>query len=631
MPSQAPNPVSFFATPDQATQIQDAELRRQMYADMLRRGQAGSPGTQMVGQVAIPTSWTQHLANLANVVMGTRGMREANADLAKAYGAQMEQVRRMMGGGVGGPSPASDPAQAPQEQSSPSALAMALQQGAEAGSVGPTNDNAQRLSRLLMAQQASPQAEPAQQSVAQPQPQAPATPPLNPMGLDPTIAAGFYMSDPLEYFKTIVQQQAPTELQKTARAAGLQPGTPQYVAAMRAALDKQNYIAPTAIRPGGGVQDPRTGAITTLPSAPPTGFDSKQNPDGTWRYEPVQGGTQAITASTAATEAGKAPYQMVEGFDPTTRAPFKNYAGNVLPLPAAPQSPGQQPSRGSAPVMVTNAQPRHSPATLGQQFPQQNYGPEALRILQDERSKATTPEDRAALDREIARVTPRVQQGGQPSGVQTGPSLGEGQGQTNAQNELSDAWKGQLQAHQTAQSNIATLSQMRGLTDQAITGYEPSRRQYLAQLGAFVGLPPMEKAASATDLFNKYGAQLVTGLASKGLNTDAARALVEAGSPNSKMQPAAAREAIDSLMSREQMAQARTQALQAFAQRRDAAGFQGAAAKFDQAADPRVWQWLNIRDPKERAAFASKTLRADPRFAARIQDLESLGVISGTR
>ena len=103
MPSQAPNPVSFFATPDQATQIQDAELRRQMYADMLRRGQAGSPGTQMVGQVAIPTSWTQHLANLANVVMGTRGMREANADLAKAYGAQMEQVRRMMGGGVGGP------------------------------------------------------------------------------------------------------------------------------------------------------------------------------------------------------------------------------------------------------------------------------------------------------------------------------------------------------------------------------------------------------------------------------------------------------------------------------------------------------------------------------------------------
>jgi hypothetical protein len=362
--------------------------------------------------------------------------------------------------------------------------------------------------------------------------------------------------------------------------------------------------------------------------------------------------------STYATEAGKAPFQVMEGFDPQTNAPYKNFAGNMMqmpPLPQLPQAPGSTdntPPAQPAP-QVTTRSPVSGPGSAAAANAAQGYTSDSLAILQAERARLTNPDDLAAIDREIARVQQRVQpsrrdqitaavnatpqtptpaapttpQGApgnarraqltaavnnaaRPPGVQSGPALGAAQGATNAQDELSKSWAGQQSANQSSQTNISLLQSLKGLAGQAATGYEPARRQYLLQLGAYLGVPGMDASATASSLFDKYGAQLVQGFASRGLDTDAARALVAAGSPNSHMPPAAINEAADFLTGRELMTQARTRALQPYAANRDPAGYQRAASDFDQVADPRLYQ-LRGMNPQQAQAFVSRLSPSD--------------------
>jgi hypothetical protein len=265
-----------------------------------------------------------------------------------------------------------------------------------------------------------------------------------------------------------------------------------------------------------------------------------------------------------------------------------------------------------------------------------------LAILQAERAKTTNPDDLAAIDREIAGVKSKMSRRdliaagveGAPAaplskttvpapqtsrrdtitaavgGMQSGPSLGDAQAATNAQNELSDAWKKQLDSHQTAQTNIALLNQIKGLSGEAVTGAGDARRLYLMKLGALVGIPGMDQSATASDLLNKYGSQLVQGLAARGISTDAGRELVGLGSPNSHMQPAAINEAADSMIAREQMVQARTKAMQPYANKRDAVGMQSAQADFDAKVDPRMFQ-MRTMTPQQVQGYVSRLSPSD--------------------
>lgn len=546
---------------------------------------------RQVGGVAYRVSPMEGLAKVLQAYGGQKMMGDSNQEMGNLLAGQNDALVRAMGGG--------QPAQQPDPATS------ALGAGAASGSVGPTNENAARLAAVLgQGQQPQPQSAPAGGS------------PFNPTGLPPELAARAYLQDPSKYLETIIGQSAPTDLQKTAIAAGLRPGTAAYQQFMQANLKKQNYIAPVSIRPGGGVMG-QDGKITTTPAAAPEGFQAVQGADGSWSYQPVAGGTQAVTASVAAKEQGKAPYQVIEGFDPNTQAPTRNYAGNVLTPPVVP---GATPPAGR----------QQFNQVAGAAFPGNVYTQDTVRILQEElkaEQAKPNPDQRtvAGLQREVAKV-----QGA--TGVQAGPALGQGQGATNAQNELSTAWTAQQGAHQTAQTNVSLLQNMRELTDKAITGFEPDRRTFLAKLGAYAGIKSMDDKASASDLLNKYSSQLIAGLAQKGgMSTDAARELVMAGTPNSHMQAGAIKEAIDGLQAREQMTQARTHALQPYANKRDPAGFQGAATTFDQVADPRAWQWMAIKDPKQRQAFAAKVMASDPKFPQRITALEQMGALNGAR
>jgi hypothetical protein len=271
------------------------------------------------------------------------------------------------------------------------------------------------------------------------------------------------------------------------------------------------------------------------------------------------------------------------------------------PAPGAPRGGGGGGGGGPAPQFDIGGSPQQQAA-----------------IFADIARNASDPATRSAA---LARLQ-QIQGGAAPSGapqtfadartngVQTGPAIGQSQGAVNAQDELSKAWSSQQQAQAASQTNIGLLQQLKSLADSAVTGYEPAKRQYTAQLGAYLGIPGMDAKASSTDLLDKYSSQLIGSLSQKGMNTDAARDIVMAGTPNSHMQPQAIKDAVDGLIAREQMTQARTGALQSYALSRDPAGFQSAASRFDSIADPRLWQMRNMTPPQLQA-FTGRMPAAD--------------------
>ena len=629
------NPIAG-QNPNVVREYLQAQRQQQLAQALMQQGEAPIDYDPR-GRV----SWSQGLAKALQTGLGTwmggksidataQAMSDANQATASRFPSGQQPPPQ---GSTSAPSPTPDPA----------ALALAL--GAQQGSVGPTNANASLMDQIS-AQQPGSNSPPTTRAgnptgmappltsgptysppAAAPSPSSPASLPsasgssLVMPGMSPQQSMAAYLSDPGGYMTELTKRSDNrTDFTKTLVSAGIDPASPQGQQMLADNLRKQNFIQPARIQPGGGLMDPRTNAITTMPGAAPGGFQNVQRPDGSWATIPVQGGTDAITASTFAGESGKAPFNLIDTFNPNTGAPSKNYAGNVLPLPLPA---GGAPSQSASPG--------------GPGAPQFDIG--------------GTPQQQAAILSDIARTAPdaatrsaalaRLQQmqgatggGGAPSfadaranGVQTGPPLGASAGATNAQDELSKAWSAQQQAHAASQTNIGLLQSVKGLADKAITGYEPDRRMLLAQLGAYVGLPGQIDAASSTDLLNKYSAQLIASLSQKGnMSTDAAREIVMAGTPNSHMQPGAIKDAVDGLIAREQMTQARTGVLQPYALNRDPAGFQGTASRFDSIAGPRLWQMRGMT-PQQLQAFTGRMPAADARqLMQKYQAASQMGV-----
>ncbi|GAA0696409.1 hypothetical protein ISN75_06875 [Dyella marensis] len=143
--------------------------------------------------------------------------------------------------------------------------------------------------------------------------------PMNPLGLDPGVAAMGYYTDPAGYMKDAVygpmaSRQSPTEFTKSLMQAGIDPASPLGRQLAQDQIAKQNYVAPTAFRGGGYMYDPKTGSMENLPQTP-EGFQTVRGPDGQWMQIPVQHGTEAIAASEGAKAAGKAGYELATGYD----------------------------------------------------------------------------------------------------------------------------------------------------------------------------------------------------------------------------------------------------------------------------------------------------------------------------
>jgi hypothetical protein len=93
------------------------------------------------------------------------------------------------------------------------------------------------------------------------------------------------------------------------------------------------------------------------------------------------------------------------------------------------------------------------------------------------------------------------------------------------------------------------------------------------------------------------------------------------------MNQAAINEAADNLIGAQQMTQAKTRLLTPLANARNPTDYNNAEMKFDQNADPRIFQYANIQDPTQRQAFAQKLIKQDPNIVQKIKNLEAMGAM----
>ena len=615
-------PVSYpiFNT-DPNLQSQAALLdQRQMLAQaLLQRGLTPMQG-HMAGDVYVGPHPLEALGNLVSAWQGNKNLQQVAQDraslAAQAYAAQLQ---------------ANEPQRAPsftQPQVSSTAS------DALSGGGGPTNANAQKMAQMLVGQQpADPGAPPN---------------PRNPLNLPAELVTGYQAGYiPKEVFETQAALFKPTEATVQARQGGLDP-----TQANRQAFDK-TVTDPTILklRQAGFTDDQikrfvyadqakgaeidrkagnqyynfatgESGMVPKIPeNANPVGGIGPNGalPGG---VSPIPGALPMAQANAGATEAGKAPYNIVEGFDPKLQAPVKNYAGNAMQIPP-PFVPGQAspPPPVAAGVNRPASGGNRTARTAGQVVPpdiQAQRDQERLSILRQERAKPTnSAADNAALDREIASI---------PGGLQSGPSLGAPKAADAAQEQLSKKFATLQEQNGQAQPTISYLQNIKGLAEKAATGQFTERLQLINSLLA----PFSEKATDATtanNLLEKYGNQIVARLGQGGLGTDAARSILQSAYPNAKMNKAAINDAADNIIGAQEMLMAKAKLLSPHGNAKDPVAYQQAELAFDQAADPRIWQWKAIKDPAARAAFAKKLQQQDPGIGAKIQSLEKMGAL----
>ncbi|MNK60150.1 hypothetical protein D3C87_792780 [compost metagenome] len=247
--------------------------QRQAYAQaLLQQGMDPLQGQNVGGHYVAP-SWTQGLAKALGGYMGAKAMADMPQQQQELQ--QLQNSRLGAAFGLGAPS-----------------------QG--------------------------PQAFPVGQGDAQPQPSAQAmgTPQI-PLLPGRSAQESFMVAQNVglpAYFKMVGEQgNTMTDIQKNLKAQGIQPGTPQWNAALAGNLEKQNYIAPPSAAPGATLIDPRTGQ--PMFNAPQNGMQLQYGPDGVAVAKPVQGYGNIIAKQEGdkarATAGANAEFDLVEVPNPS--------------------------------------------------------------------------------------------------------------------------------------------------------------------------------------------------------------------------------------------------------------------------------------------------------------------------
>lgn len=390
----APTSISFIPPTDPGSYADAIRLQRQQQiADaLLQQSQTPLAADLPPNLRVIPKlGWAGGLVKLGQALMANKLESDVTNQRAAMAQAQMGQLQGQFYG-QGGPQSAPAPSQYAPAQS---AMAQPGQ-----GQLGPTTAAAAQIP----------------QQVDQ-QPQAPAAQAGGPMlipGMDPGAAMRFYMTDPTGYMKALAESRMPTTEQKNWAAQGVDPhqlaggtvlagqragmtdtekfndaiartapGSPER-AALVAAQQKANYIAPIDAKPGTPVLDP----ITLQPKffAPKTadgvGLDFGADPMHPSAYalpgyaganasiagaeqgaktnnsvfQATGPGGEALTIRGSAVPGGGAPAAVPAAAAPGQRPPAA-VAPGAAPAPAAARLPGLAgPSLTDKPIMKAGAE-----------------------------------------------------------------------------------------------------------------------------------------------------------------------------------------------------------------------------------------------------------------------------------
>jgi len=596
-------PSGYPLTPMEIQVQQQSIDRQRQIAQYLQQQSLTPEQGQMISGHYVAPSAMQYISKLAQGLMGTNrqsALDKQQMNLATQQGNMIRGQFGMNPQPAGAQSqPAADPSATPEQ----AAIQTGLVQGAQAGSIGPTNANLARVAAALQ-NQPSPSAPPAQSAPAQPQrPSSMVIP-----GMSPGVAMQQYFTDPSGYNKDYRAQFAPTDLMKTLTAAGIDPNSAQGQQMLQANIAKTNYITPPNFRPGGFTQDTKTGAITNFPKVP-EGFQAISDGKGGFTFAPVNGAMDAIAASAAALKQGQ---------NKQTLAPREQLVVNPdgTRQPATIDAIVNPPKNSGFPPGANVPQPTNTGAIVPGQS-------DTLSILQQERAAEKDPVAAAALDRAIART------GGAPAQSQgVGAPFGQEAAAINRQKDMSKKFADLTTANQQAATTNSYLQNIKGLAGQAGVGAFSDKQQLTNNLLSYIGRSERATdAVTAKNLLDKYSSQITARLGGGSGGSDARSAIIEAAYPNSHMTVAAINDAVDNLVGANQMIQAKTALLSPHANSGDPVSYQQKEQIFDTNADPRIWQYKNIQDPVARKAFAASVMKQDPSFPTKIQALENIGAI----
>lgn len=337
-------------------ELQQQQALAQALMQKSLQGQAApAPGTSGQYTVAAKTSPLDGLSQLGQAYLGAKMGQQTSQGLNGLGQQQWAALSQMMGGAQ--PPQGGAPMQSPQPQPG-AADASGVGSNAIAGTDGGNGNNgavdpsqAQSNMPTFQMPNAGPPAAPAQPAApAAPAQSSAAAPNMNPLGLPPAMAAMMYLNAPDKFFEAQAGAYKPTDMSLMLKQAGIDPSSGLGRSILQQSINKANYIAPTSIRPGGGVLDPNTGQITTTPSPAPEGYQNVQLANGSWATVPVQGGTQAVAATSQAKASGPASYNLQKVWNPATNQfelqPATNVAAAAggasanIPLPLRNNNPG---------------------------------------------------------------------------------------------------------------------------------------------------------------------------------------------------------------------------------------------------------------------------------------------------
>lgn len=636
------NPLIAMLSPDQQQNLLQLQQRQAIGQAMLGQGmQPNDWGGSQVGGVAYHVSPLNGLTKMLQLAVGNKMSMDS-------MGQQAQLMGQMYGNAFGVPRQgAAQPDATPQ----PTGPDMGFGPGAGnfvAGIAPSSQPTPAQLGAALTGGQAAP---------------APRAGALTLPGKTPQESMQiFSIVGPEAYGKMLSSWAAPTDATRMALAAGQDPAQ-----ANSDALFRANFVAPVT---GTGIfRDPRTmRPLANNPEIPKGGepvFDAGGNVVG---VKGIDGALRLMGAAKAAETAGEGsalPYAGVDREGNPMPVTNRTTAATQGAAPSLPQIFMQQESSGGKtapdnPFQVQKAtfdrfaQPGESWNNVADRNAvaqrmltkfNQDYGGDLGRIatayFSGEGNVApagsATPYLKNVADSSGKTVASYVNDIARRAGAAQGsqiyaePPMGAQANATAAanaqQSELSKKWSDLNGQNQQAQNTISYLSNIKDLASKAATGPQSDRITFVNGLLSLAGSEKATDAVTANNLLDKYSNQIVARLGQGGLGTDAARSIVQSAYPNAHMTPAAIHEAVDNLVGATQMTQAKARILAPLANARDATAYNNTELKFDQNADPRIFQYANIQDPVQRQAFAKKLVQQDPKILTKIQNLQAMGAL----
>lgn len=417
---------------------------------------------------------------------------------------------------------------------------------------------------------------------------------MNPLGMDPGMATMMYLSNPDEFYKTQAQAYIPTDMQKSLRGAGIDPGSALGHQLMQQYIAKQNYVSPTSLR--GQVYADEQG-IHSLPSQAPEGYQNIQSTDGKWYTVPVQGGTEAVQGYNAAKTAG-------EG----SQLPYSGFDVDAKPLPIT--------SRTAA---VSGAVP-NAGFPAGTKVPGTGVdNSDRLSILQQERQQITSRPDTdpgkafdlQSINREIANASPKAIYGAQAPGIVAGANS-QAKGQVDSMQKSFQGLQNVRSGGQMALTDIDRMIDLGSQKSFATAGP-------LAPFAKIFSPNAAEYEKSRDNLVTNIGSQL-------GMGTDAARALVYGSVPEYGAPKEAIQKGLQTLKNQVQTRMVKSNFMTDIYNKGDPAIYNQKENEFDQTITPNLAPILSMPAGAARAD-ALKTAAKDPQQRSKLEWAVQNGLI----